>query len=252
MTDSDDPLDNPEAEFAYDLDITGEEELIAVCLNEHRVRGKERPFVYFDVGANRGDWTNHLLVTADGMPTEGYLFDLDEAMIERLILRFGMVPSVTIVHNALSDTSGPVEYRRYPGKEGVNTMTVGACFWDYYLTSEIAESVSTTGDAYCLSRDIDWIDLLKIDTEGWEWFVLHGFFDMLTRHRIGVVQFEYGYVTADHHVVMKDFFRFFEDLGYSVGPLSKSGVEFRPFIYSDNDFNRHPNYVAMIPVEDHP
>jgi hypothetical protein len=44
---------------------------------------------------------------------------------------------------------------------------------------------------------------------------------------------------------MKDFFKFFESLGYEVGVLKPAGVIFQSFHYRLNDFDSGPNYVAI-------
>ena len=234
-----------EGEFLYDLDHTGEEELILLCLNE---RGSGE-FVFFDVGANRGDWTGYVMKNAT-MPVDGHLFEISRTMFERLEDNVGYYSSLTINNAGLSNEAGTLEFRRYPRAEGVNSFHVDTDFWDWQLESVVDTCVVTTGDAYCKAKGIEHIDLLKIDTEGWEWNVLHGFERMLTEHRVSVVQFEYGYLTPDLHVVMKDFFIYLNGLGYTVGPLSKDGVDFRPFIYRDNDFRPDANYVAILPFEE--
>jgi FkbM family methyltransferase len=234
-----------DGEFAYDLDHTGEEELISLCLAE---RG-DAEFVFFDVGANRGDWTDYLMRNAS-MPVNGHLFEISKSMFERLEDNVGHYPGLTINNAGLSHEPGTLEFRRYPSAEGVNSFHVDTDFWDWQLDSVTETAVVTTGDRYCETHGIEHIDLLKIDTEGWEWNVLRGFSRMLSEHRISVVQFEYGYLTADLHVVMKDFWRLFNDYGYSVGPLYKQGVDFRNFIYRDNDFREDANYVAILPFEE--
>jgi hypothetical protein len=47
-----------------------------------------------------------------------------------------------------------------------------------------------TLDAYCWESHINFINFLKIDTEGHEWFVFEGAERMLSEDRIGVIQFE--------------------------------------------------------------
>jgi hypothetical protein len=44
---------------------------------------------------------------------------------------------------------------------------------------------------------------------------------------------------------MKDFYKFFNDRNYIVGPLKPTGVLFMNFSYRLNDFNSGPNFVAV-------
>jgi FkbM family methyltransferase len=55
----------------------------------------------------------------------------------------------------------------------------------------------TTLDELCATTGIDRIDLLKVDVEGGELDVLRGAVGLLDGHRIGVVQFEFGFANLD-------------------------------------------------------
>jgi len=50
----------------------------------------------------------------------------------------------------------------------------------------------STIDEYCKEHSIDFIDFVKIDTEGYDYRVLLGAKDMLKQDRIKFIQFEYG------------------------------------------------------------
>ena len=51
----------------------------------------------------------------------------------------------------------------------------------------------STGDQFCATNNIDEIDLLKIDTEGYEMPVLQGFSNMLKHSKINAVYCEVGF-----------------------------------------------------------
>lgn len=232
--------------FSYDFWNNGEAELVRACLLG-AAESHGSAFTFLDVGANQGDWTAELLASWKGSgELAGHLFDVSETMAEVLCRRFAEHPGLTVNHLALSDTATSVQFRRFPNREIVNTLLVNSDFWGS-LDSEVVVADSVTGDAYCTAKGIQHIALLKIDTEGWEWPVVNGFDRMLRENRVGVVQFEYGYTSADLGFLMRDFFSHFQQLGYRVGPLRKRGVEFRDFRYSDNDFKSGPNYVAALP-----
>lgn len=61
------------------------------------------------------------------------------------------------------------------------------------------EIVETTGDSYCQSNKIQRINILKIDTEGFEMNVLHGFSDMLNSGKIDSILIEVGFHNDSHH-----------------------------------------------------
>jgi FkbM family methyltransferase len=55
----------------------------------------------------------------------------------------------------------------------------------------------TTGDAFCLEHNISDIDLLKIDTEGFEIQVLQGFMKMISESKIKALYCEVGFSTVN-------------------------------------------------------
>jgi hypothetical protein len=101
------------------------------------------------------------------------------------------------------------------------------------------------GDAYCDENGIDFIDFLKIDVEGAEHLVLAGFDKMLMRKSVRLIQFEYGYTNGDTKFLMRDFYEYFEKLGYIIGRVRKGPIFFDKWTYKHNDFKSGPNYVAI-------
>jgi len=236
-------IDDKDNGFGYDLHLDGEEELIRQCLS----RTKDH-FTFFDVGANRGDWSNFVLENVQ-TPWTGHLFEISGTMYQRLSDRF--CDNALVINGfGLSDHAMTREFRRFVGAEGVNTLLTEADYWANYLPSVIEETRVMTGDMYCAGADgkpIEHINLLKIDTEGWEMNVLRGFEQMFSEHRIDVAQFEYGYLNGENHTVARDFWQFLEPMGYTVGRLHKNGIDLSGFRYPYNNFTSGPNFVALSP-----
>lgn len=230
--------------YSYEFEKNGEAKLVQACIRA--VREPTECFTFFDVGANEGAWTRFVLTNARSIQISGHIFEVSAEMTGHLVDEFGLVEGLNLNHCALSNRSGTVEFKRFPHAEIVNTLLVESPFWDD-LEHVTETAPAQTGDEYCRMRGISKIDFLKIDVEGWEWNVLEGFHEMLTQNRVGVVQFEYGYMSADLGPLMRSFFQLFEGMGYVVGPLRPWGVDFRPFRYTDNDFTSGPNYVAALP-----
>lgn len=73
----------------------------------------------------------------------------------------------------------------------------------------------TTVDAYCEERNIDAIDILKIDVQGHEYRVLQGARDLLSRGGIKLVYFEY--IHCDTYAEQTDlagYFKLLDGYGY--------------------------------------
>jgi len=71
-----------------------------------------------------------------------------------------------------------------------------------------------TIDAYCQRNGIDNIDIFKIDVEGHELAVLKGAKEMLRTQRIRAVAYEIGPHQMAGREFYKDFYDFFDEMGY--------------------------------------
>jgi|688.fasta_scaffold227209_2 FkbM family methyltransferase len=223
--------------FSYEFSENGELEIIA------KVSERFSDLVFFDVGANVGDFTAQLLLQSKGEIT-GHLFDLDQNLATKLEQRF--IDSKVRVNNfGLSNRYEKIAYSRFPDFPAANSL-LDVEF--SHLRKETHQALVRTGDEYCDELSIPRINFVKIDVEGWERYVLEGFSQMLLKHRIDAISWEYGYTTAETHWTTKDFFTFFETKGYVCGVIRKSGIEFSPWSYDMNDYTSGPNYFACLPL----
>jgi hypothetical protein len=87
------------------------------------------------------------------------------------------------------------------------------------------------GDAFCAEQGIQKIDLLKIDVEGAESFVLRGFEKMLAGRRISIIQFEYEKLNTVNKFLLKDFYALLGGCGYALGKIFPTYVDFRDYAY---------------------
>lgn len=224
--------------FSYISDENGELEFINSLNRQYK--GK---FVYFDVGAHFGTYTDMMLERFENY--EGHLFEPTKATYEECISRHGKNEKLIINNAALSEKEGQVEYRVYPDDPTRNGIAgVGP---ESHLKYELNSVPCWTGDKYCQSKNITHIHLLKIDAEGYDLHVIKGFDEMLTKGQIDIVQFEYNVKHGDTHAMMGDFYAYLESKGYILGPIRQEGVKFEPFEFQLNDFRLGPNYVACRP-----
>jgi FkbM family methyltransferase len=225
-------------------DVNGEDVLVRRLLGAH---DPSEPFVFFDVGANIGDRTSFVLSSAVGEVLV-HAFEPTPATFDHLTARFAGDSRVRVVGAALSNASGSAALRDYGALSGVNSL-VDEQF--HSGPTELHAVRVITGDEYCQEHRINRIDFLKIDVEGFEWNVIHGLMRMLTEKRIRAVQFEYGFIHATTGHLMRDFYRFFESVGYRVGPVRPRGPEFHELHVEDNNFDSGPNFVAALPEVAH-
>ena len=196
--------------------------------------------VCFDVGANHGDWT--ALVRAANPGASVHCFEVCPPTFEKLAARFSGQAGIHLNPAGLSDRAGAITVKYCLDGDGLSSMFEVVCSRNI----RVIEANVIRGLDYSRDAGITKIDFLKIDVEGSEHLVLHGFGDLLEPRRIPIVQFEYGMVNISTKFLLRDFHLFFEARGYRVGKLFPTSVRFREYRFEDEDF-RGPNNIAAAP-----
>jgi FkbM family methyltransferase len=148
--------------------------------------------VFFDVGANIGQTACAALAAFPAAHV--FSFEPHPETFQRLsMLRAQRFSAYSI---AFSDREGEAKFYEYASAgDGtqINSLVPDARFPIQfgYSAKESAAQCSTI-DRFCETSAIDRIDLLKIDTEGSELFVLRGAAGMLRAGRIGFILTEYN------------------------------------------------------------
>ena len=222
-------------------------ELLVVKSVANWSASKAQAMVVFDVGANLGLWTGMLAeaITSAGAPkAKVYQFEPAPHLIPALTKTSQTgVPGVEIelAQLALSNKAGKMSFIITGEATGTNHL-VGEDNNDEGSTTEVEVS---TVDEYCVAHKIDHIDLLKIDAEGFDIFVIAGAKRMLEEERISIVQFEYGDLYVRTRSYLLDAFKLVKGTRYKVGRVSNRGIEL--FSEWDGDLERFysANYVIV-------
>ena len=216
---------------SYDIVLNGEESLMKMC-------GQMQFKCIFDVGAHTGEWTNSC---RKHCPNATYfVFEPQPFALDKLRSRFAGWNSVHIVDSGLSDKNGTMAFNVHP----TNSERVSLIAMNNSGETQTQYLKLVQGDWYCETNGIERIDFLKIDTEGAEHMVLRGFERMLHSNAIKLIQFEYGQANIESGFLLKHFYELLEPLGFLIGKLHPSGVNFSDYSYEMEDF-RGPNYVAL-------
>ncbi len=191
-----------------------------------------------DVGANRGVWTSAVLTAR---PNARVLCaELATPTRDKLAATFAGEPRVTILDCGLADRRGAIPVKHYPADDRLTS------FVDYPhpQPSVVLHEQVRRGDDVLAELHLDHVDLMKIDAEGGDLAVLHGFENTLSRGSIDAVQFEYGFACVLARVVLLDFYELLGDYGYDIGRVTPAGVVFRPYrLERENFFG--PNFLAV-------
>lgn len=172
---------------------------------------KDKIHIIFDVGSN-----NYSLFTKfDG---EVHYFDPREDFIEDLQKKGNKNKQAYFNSFGLGFEEKTLYY--YPKYES---------FYDRVTSCHVSDDANKIllrirrGKDYMVEKQIDKIDFLKIDTEGFELDVLKGFEDYLTK--INVIQFEYGGTFLDNQIKLQDVIHHLQQHGFHrFSYLTNTGV----------------------------
>lgn len=196
---------------------------------EHDVRGllgnTTRRLTLIDVGANVGQTAQRLVQVFPNSTI--YSFEPVPATFAKLQHNTAHLTQVECVNLALGDERGKASMTT--DRDGLNTLIAGVA-----SSGSVIARVSTVDD-FCADRDIQQVDLLKIDTEGFETFVLKGASDMLSKIRIDFVVAECDFIRRpdEPHGDFFEIHSILAPLGFNMIGFYNGGVDERGWVWGD-------------------
>lgn len=180
----------------------------------------------FDVGGFRGEWGSELLKHQPGASV--HCFEIAPTTAEQLAAQMSREDRVRVNPFGLGSFDGE-QVLFFDERSPDVTSLVRRPDAD---VTEVLGHVRQ-GDSYAREHGIEHIDLLKIDTEGYDIEVLRGFIEMLTAGSISMIQFEYNQWNRVARVLLSDFYDLLEPLGYTIGKVRWHSVEFKAYTADD-------------------
>ena len=188
--------------------------------------------VVFDVGANIGDYSGEILKIQPSVTIHAFEPDTHA---------FAELKKLNVISNNIALGDKKEKRLLYRGDD----KTTHNSFYNVHAKSITpAEVETTTIDAYCRENNILHIDFLKIDVEGFEFFVIKGAEDMVSRGAIDYVQFEFSGATIESRTFLKDFLRFFNEYEYDLYRIKATSIEIVEYLPSSERFTL-TNYLAV-------
>lgn len=118
--------------------------------------------------------------------------------------------------------------------------------WDESYNLKNLESVFiTTLDKFCAKNNIEFIDFMKIDIEGYEWNFFKGAKQMLNSKKVGIIQFELGVGAVDGKYFFKDVFYLLNE-NYSIYRITKNNLYEIVKYKEQYEIFLTTNYVAIL------
>lgn len=179
------------------VDTSGETQVVAMVKREVK-----HPII-FDVGAHVGEYAT-MVQSVCGDECEVYAFEPSQVTFTELSKVFDGSKVVRPQHIALGSSEGTATLCAESSASSAAFIVEDPTTRG---TLPVSETIAvTTLDIFCRSNDIDTIDLLKLDVEGYEIHVLHGASEMLSKRKVARIQFEFGEASIQSKVFLKDFF----------------------------------------------
>ncbi len=206
---------------------------------------KQDSYCLFDVGANKGDFTQIILTLFNNDNIQVHSFEPSKATFE--FLKNNIKSDKVILNNkGLGKEAGTFPF--YTDRPGSGAASLTKRNLDYLSVDfGYSEDVSIdTLDNYCNENNIKDIDLLKLDVEGHEMDVLEGSKEMLSRNVIKMISFEFGGCNIDTRTFLKDFYYLFNKHGFLLHRITPSGYFFLLDNYSEKlEQFRTTNFIGI-------
>ncbi len=202
--------------------------------------------VVFDVGANVGDYSHMFVDEANKRKIKYSLHVFEPTMKCFLTLqeRFGGITSIVLNRKALSDQDGILGIYYDKAQSGLASLHKRNLSYYNIEMSESEKVEAISAENYIRTNTVKHINFLKIDVEGHELKVLHGFGGYLSGSFIDFIQFEYGGANLDSHTSLMEIYYFLQNRGFTLTKIMVNGLEVREYFpYMDN-FS-YANYVAI-------
>ncbi len=195
--------------------------------------------VVVDAGANIGFFTLAVLGNREGITVHGFEPSPDSyALFRACISRNNLAGRVISSQVALYSEPGEMDFQIHAASHGAYDGFRDTGYAGVGESRTIKVPV-TTLDIYAKQVGLHRLDLLKIDVEGAELFVLRGAREVLSSLHPAVL-FEVGYQNLrPFDILPSDLYRFFEGVGYRVMNLNQralSEVDFGHACIAEHEF----------------
>lgn len=197
---------------------SGEINLISILRVRLHELGREKK-VLFDIGANDGHYTK-ILINEFSKHDQIYCFEPSQFSFNDLVKNFGSSKNVELVNLGLgSKKEKRMLYFDHEGSGWASVFERKDTGFNHHLNKSEEISIVTL-DEYCKEKNIETIDFLKADVEGFELEIFKGAKNMLPH--INFIQFEFSLANYNSKTYLFDFFELLSD--FKIYRVLQNGV----------------------------
>lgn len=176
---------------------------------------KENP-VIFDIGSNKGAFTD-IMLDEFGDNCKLYLFEPNEMLLNYTKIKYEYRENIEFIKYAAYKTNGdsiPFYFFENYNNE-LSSIYDGGKDWAGLPKKEKVVPTITI-DRVCVFNGIEYVDCIKIDTEGADVDVIIGCKDLLKKNKVGFITCEYGgtYKRANH--TFQEIINIANEYGYKI------------------------------------
>jgi FkbM family methyltransferase len=195
--------------------------------------------VVFDIGANVGSWSKYVLLKSDKIFLNS--FEPVKSTYDILCKNF-INTNVKCYNYAVSKNNEDKVFYFYGPTLQLSELSTLYKRGDdvenkFNLKHHKINVKCITVDTFCKDNNINYIDFLKIDTEGAELDVLEGSYEMINNDKVKYIQFEYGGCYLDSNQTLKVAFDLLQ-LKYNIYRILSGGL-----LHLEKWNNKYENYL---------
>lgn len=167
----------------------------------------ENEYVFFDVGANIGEYSK--ILHSVFFKARIFSFEPNPITFSVLESRLNMLDRFHLFNLGFSTQRSIGNLYSYESDlVSGQASLLKDVFLDIYKNKDIKcfHVNLDTIDDFCVDKMINDIHFLKVDTEGFEFNILQGALNMISRNKISVIQFEFNEMNIINKVFLKNFY----------------------------------------------
>lgn len=221
--------------------ISGEQFVISKVLKKYIK--SEKP-IFFDVGANVGDYAKELRIEFPNAII--YAFEPNANTFETTQKNLSSL-DIYCVNLGMGNQAEKKNIYSYGSDKSSQHATIYKdLMLDFYKVETLVEIEMelTTIDIFCQKHKIDFIDFLKIDVEGHEIEVLKGAKNKIDEKKIKIIQFEFNVCNVISRVFLKDFYEIL--LNYDIYRLDSNRLIPLLEYNFTNEIFQFQNFLAIL------
>lgn len=227
----------------YENDIISGESFLLEIFLKKRFSNIQEKLIIFDIGANTGEYSEKL--SKEFPKSKIYAFEPTPEAYQSLKKR--QLPSnVTVLNMGFGSKTETKKIYSYANDSGSqHSSTFKEVFTDLHHEKNLVEInfSCTTIDDFCDKNAINYIDFIKIDTEGNEFDILTGSLRMIKEDKIKYIQFEFNEMNIISRVFLRDFYQILPQ--YDFYRLSETKLIPLGKYNSSNEIFKFQNILAV-------